>query len=166
MGQASTFLSVWQMLLVSSDRGISPLWKFILTFGRCPWGKRQLRQGRILLWQQPPCFLDANTLWSWTAWNYFHFAVRWHQHSAMATASSTWMNLPSVLLGHKVQDSIKHSGNDSYASLQSVRVYEEIAWWRMYSCSNLGPHTLSALQDFPSSSRVLHTPFLFPYRKG
>lgn len=79
----------------------------------------------------------------------------------MATTSSAWMNLPSVLLGHKVQDSIKHSGNDSCASLQSVRTYEEIAWQGMHLYSNLAPCALSALQGFPSSSsRILHTPFL------
>lgn len=77
----------------------------------------------------------------------------------MATTSSIWMNLPNVLLGHKVQDSIKHSRNDSYARLQSVRVYEEIAWWRMCLYSNLGTHTHYQLSKASPPPPQYYTPF-------
>lgn len=67
----------------------------------------------------------------------------------MATTSSAWMNLASVLLGHKVQDSIKHSGNDSCASLQSVRIYEEIAWQGRHLYSDLAPAHYQLSKAFP-----------------
>ena len=128
--------------------GISPLWIIIFRSGRCPWEQRLPQAWRGSALTGTSLLSGCNPLRSQSAHeSYFHLAVRWYQCWVLAMTSSAWMNLPNALLGHKVQDIIKHSGNDSCASLQSVRTNEEIAWRGMHLNSNLAPCTLSALQD-------------------